>query len=156
VPIHHLYRNLARPELVANYLAADIAMVTSLRDGMNLVAKEYCASNVSETGALILSEFAGAAAQFQRLGAFLVNPYDIDEVADALNAACQLPLASRKMRMHKLRENVRRNNVSAWVDSFLGAAFSRHLEDFTPQETVQFHEKEPLTPTGQDMTKERA
>ncbi|MHC1699518.1 MAG: trehalose-phosphatase [Humidesulfovibrio sp.] len=154
VPIHHLYRNLARPELVANYLAADIAMVTSLRDGMNLVAKEYCASNVPETGALILSEFAGAAAQFQRLGAFLVNPYDIDEVADALNAACQLPLASRKMRMHKLRENVRRNNVSVWVDSFLGAAFSRHLEDFAPQETVQFHEKEPLTPTGLGMTRE--
>jgi len=154
VPIHHLYRNLARPELVANYLAADIAMVTSLRDGMNLVAKEYCASNVPETGALILSEFAGAAAQFQRLGAFLVNPYDIDEVADALNAACKLPLTERKMRMHKLRENVRRNNVSVWVDSFLGAAFSRHLEDFAPQETVQFHEKEPLTPAVLNTTKE--
>jgi trehalose 6-phosphate synthase len=148
VPIHHIYRNMPRAELVANYLAADIAMVTSLRDGMNLVAKEYCASNVPETGALILSEFAGAAAQFQRLGAFLVNPYDIDEVADALNAACQLPLSARKMRMHKLRENVRRNNISVWVDSFLGAAFSRHLEDFAPQETVQFHEKEPLTPSN--------
>jgi len=147
VPIHHLYRNLPRAELVANYLAADIAMVTSLRDGMNLVAKEYCASNVPETGALILSEFAGAAAQFQRLGAFLVNPYDIDEVADALNAACQLPLTARKMRMHKLRDNVRRNNISVWVDSFLGAAFSRHLKDFAPQETVQFHEKEPLAPS---------
>jgi len=146
VPIHHLYRNLPRAELVAHYLAADIAMVTSLRDGMNLVAKEYCASNVAETGALILSEFAGAAAQFQRLGAFLVNPYDIDEVADALNAACQLPLSARKTRMHKLRENVRRNNISVWVDSFLGAAISRHLEDFAPQETVQFHEKEPLAP----------
>ncbi len=146
VPIHHLYRNLSRPELVAYYRASDIALVTALRDGMNLVAKEYCASNVNETGALILSEFAGAAAQFQRLGAFLVNPYDTQEVADALNAACQLPLLERKMRMHKLRENVRRNNISGWVDSFLGAAFSRHLEDFTPLETVQFHEKRPLAP----------
>lgn len=146
VPIHHLYRNLSRDELVSYYRAADVAMVTSLRDGMNLVAKEYCASNVTETGALILSEFAGAAAQFQRLGAFLVNPYDIEEVADALNAACQLPQLERKMRMHKLRDNVRRNNISFWVDSFLGAAFSRNLDDFTHQETVQFHEKEPLLP----------
>lgn len=144
VPIHHLYRNLSRLELVAYYRAADIAMVTPLRDGMNLVAKEYCASNTNETGALILSEFAGAAAQFQRLGAFLVNPYDIQEVADALNAACQLPVLERKMRMHKLRENVRRNNISGWVDSFLAAAFSRNLEDFTLLETVQFHEKRPL------------
>ncbi len=150
VPIHHLYRNLSRPELVAYYRVADIALVTALRDGMNLVAKEYCASNVSETGALILSEFAGAAAQFQRLGAFLVNPYDTQEVADALNAACQLPVLERKMRMHKLRENVRRNNISGWVDSFLGAAFSRHLEDFTPLETVQFHEKRPLAPPPGD------
>lgn len=143
VPIHHLYRNLSRPELVAYYRAADIAMVTPLRDGMNLVAKEYCASNVGENGALILSEFAGAAAQFQRLGAFLVNPYDIEEVANALYAACQLPVLERKMRMHKLRENVRRNNISTWVDGFLGAAFSRQLVDFTPVETVQFHEKGP-------------
>jgi len=151
VPIHHLYRNLSRPELVAYYRASDIALVTALRDGMNLVAKEYCASNVNETGALILSEFAGAAAQFQRLGAFLVNPYDTQEVADALNAACQLPVLERKMRMHKLRENVRRNNISGWVDSFLGAAFSRHLEDFTPLETVQFHEKRPLAASPQDQ-----
>lgn len=143
VPIHHLYRNLAREELVAYYRAADIAMVTPLRDGMNLVAKEYCASNVMESGALILSEFAGAAAQFQRLGAFLVNPYDIEEMADAINAACGLSVLDRKMRMHKLRENVRRNNISAWVDAFLGAAFSRTLSDFTSLETVQFHEKRP-------------
>jgi trehalose 6-phosphate synthase len=150
-PVQHLYRSLSRPELVAYYRAADIAMVTALRDGMNLVAKEYCASNITETGALILSEFAGAAAQFQRLGAFLVNPYDIREVADALNAACQLPRLERKMRMHKLRENVRRNNISVWVDSFLSAAFSRHLDDFTAPETVQFHEKRPVeTPSGED------
>jgi len=150
VPIHHLYRNLDRPELVAHYRAADIAMVTPLRDGMNLVAKEYCSSNVNEDGALILSEFAGAAAQFQRLGVFLVNPYDIEEVADALHAACQLPLLERKMRMHKLRENVRRNNITGWVDSFLGAAFSLTLEDVTSLETVQFHEKKPLAPTFED------
>ena len=148
VPVHHLYRQLSRPELTAYYRAADVALITSLRDGMNLVAKEYCASNVGENGALILSEFAGAAAQFQRLGAFLVNPYDTEEVADALWAACRLPPLERKMRMHKLRENVRRNNISAWVDSFLAAAFARNLEDFAPQETLHFHEKEPLPPTA--------
>jgi len=74
----------------------------------------------------------------------LVNPYDFEEVADALYAASRLPLLERKMRMHKLRENVRCNNISTWVDGFLGAAFSRQLEDFTPVETVQFHEKRPL------------
>jgi len=147
VPIHHLYRSLSRPELVAYYRVADIAMVTSLRDGMNLVAKEYCATNISETGALILSEFAGAAAQFQRLGAFLVNPYDTQEVATAIHDACGLSLLDRKMRMHKLRDNVRRNNISTWVDTFLGAAFSRNLKDFTSLETVQFHEKN-LAPGG--------
>ncbi|SNR78157.1 trehalose 6-phosphate synthase [Humidesulfovibrio mexicanus] len=143
VPIHHLYRNLSRQELVAYYLASDVALVTPLRDGMNLVAKEYCASNVTETGALVLSEFAGAAAQFQRLGALLVNPYDTEEVADAIKTACCLSRPDRRMRMHKLRENVRRSNVSGWVDSFLDAAFSRHLDDFAPIETVQFHEKPP-------------
>jgi len=67
-----------------------------------------------------------------------------------------LPLAARKMRRHKLRENVRRNNISVWVDSFPGAAFSRRLEDFAPQETVRLHGKEPLTPSGLDITKEGA
>jgi len=147
VPIHHLYRSLSRPELVAYYRAADIALVTSLRDGMNLVAKEYCATNINENGALILSEFAGAAAQFQRLGAFLVNPYDIQEVAEAIHDACGLSLLDRKMRMHKLRENVRRNNISTWVDSFLESTFSKNLKDFTLFETVQFHEKAPSDST---------
>jgi trehalose-6-phosphate synthase len=80
VPIHYIFRSLGRSELVALYRAADIALITPLKDGMNLIAKEYCAANVENHGVLILSEFAGAA---RRLGrhVLLVNPYDIEGVA---------------------------------------------------------------------------
>ena len=81
VPIHYLHRSLERDELVAYYCAADIALITSLKDGMNLVAKEYCASHVDEQGVLILSEFAGAGPEL-REGALLVNPNDFTQVAE--------------------------------------------------------------------------
>ena len=81
VPVHYIHRHLERPELLALYRAADIALITPLKDGMNLVAKEFCAAQVRDEGVLILSEFAGAADQL-RNGAVLVNPYDIEKVAD--------------------------------------------------------------------------
>lgn len=137
IPIHYQYRNLPRPELVAYYRAADMALVTPLRDGMNLVAKEYCAANVTESGVLFLSEFAGAAAQLQKVGAVLVNPYDTEGTAKAIHRAFYMDTRERHSRMVKLRDSVRRNNIFWWVDSFLQAAFSRQLDDF-PQETVDF------------------
>jgi trehalose 6-phosphate synthase len=129
VPVHYLYRNLEWPRLPAYYLAADVALVTPLKDGMNLVAKEYCATHVDEDGALVLSEFAGAAAQLQR-GAFLVNPYDTEGVADALHRAVNLTRRERRTRMRRLRRAVSGYDIYRWVDTFLEAAMSRDLDDF--------------------------
>lgn len=127
VPVHYLYRSLDRPELVAYYREADVALVTPLKDGMNLVAKEYCASAVDEDGALVLSEFAGAAAQLQD-GALLVNPYDTVQTADALRGALVMEEGERRERMHRLREVVRREDVHWWLASFARAARGEELE----------------------------
>jgi trehalose 6-phosphate synthase/phosphatase len=129
VPIHYIYRNLEWPRLPAYYRAADVALVTPLKDGMNLVAKEYCATHVDEDGALVLSEFAGAAAQLQR-GAFLVNPYDTEGVADALQRAVLLSSREQRRRMRALRRAVSDYDIYRWVDAFLEAAISRDLDDF--------------------------
>jgi trehalose 6-phosphate synthase len=129
VPIHYIYRSLEGVRLPAYYRAADIAFVTPLKDGMNLVAKEYCASRVDEDGVLVLSEFAGAAAQLQK-GAFLVNPFDEDGVADTLYRAVGLPAEERRSRMRKLRRAVREYDIYRWLDTFLAAAISKELADF--------------------------
>ena len=113
VPIHYLHRHLLRAELVAYYRSADIALITPLKDGMNLVAKEFCASRVDESGILILSEFAGAANQL-RTGALLVNPYDTEGVASALYEAFHLPGRDVQRRMRRMRQRVRRENVYRW------------------------------------------
>lgn len=137
VPVHYHYRNLPQDELVAYYAAADVGLVTPLRDGMNLVAKEYCACNTSEDGVLLLSEFAGAAAQLQD-HAYLVNPYDMEGIAKALNRAIHWDKHERRIHMSKLRDQVRKNNIYWWVDSFLQAGFSTKLEDFPEVEMVKF------------------
>ena len=139
VPIHYHYRSLPREELVAYYAAADIGLVTPLRDGMNLVAKEYCACNNSEDGVLVLSEFAGAAAQLQR-SAYLVNPYDMEGIARALHRALHWERDERREHMSRLRDQVRRNNIFWWVDSFLQAGIAKTLCDFPEIETVRFDE----------------
>ncbi|WP_419786729.1 alpha,alpha-trehalose-phosphate synthase (UDP-forming) [Pseudodesulfovibrio sp.] len=136
VPVHYHYRNLPREELVAFYAAADIGLVTPLRDGMNLVAKEYCAASTDDDGVLILSEFAGAAAQLQR-DAYLVNPYDTEGVARALHRALHWEKTQRREHMSRLRDQVRRNNIYRWVDSFLKAGIARKLGDFPEVETLR-------------------
>jgi trehalose 6-phosphate synthase/phosphatase len=129
VPVWYEYRNLTRTELLAYYRAADIGLVTPLKDGMNLVAKEYCACSVEEDCVLVLSEFAGAASQLAR-GALLVNPYDEDGVADAIWTACRMPAEERRARMRRMRASIREHDVFWWVDTFLRAAFTRDLSDF--------------------------
>lgn len=129
VPVWYVYGSLSRIELLAYYRAADIALVTPLKDGMNLVAKEYCACSIEEDCVLILSEFAGAAAQLGR-GALLVNPYDIEGVADAILHAYEMNAAERRARMRRLRRSIRKYDVFWWVDSFLNAAFAKDLSDF--------------------------
>jgi trehalose 6-phosphate synthase/phosphatase len=129
VPVWYEYRSLSRQDLLAYYRAADIALITPLKDGMNLVAKEYCACSIEEDCVLILSEFAGAAEQLGR-GALLVNPYDIRGVAEALHTAYAMPERERTARMRALRRSVRRDDVYRWVDRFLRAAISRDLRAF--------------------------
>jgi trehalose 6-phosphate synthase/phosphatase len=129
VPVWYLYSSLSRNELLAYYRAAHIALVTPLKDGMNLVAKEYCACSIEEDCVLILSEFAGAAAQLQR-GALLVNPYDIEGVADAIYRAYTMADDERRNRMRRLRRGVRECDIFWWVDTYLQAAIERDLSDY--------------------------
>lgn len=129
VPIQYLFRSINRKELLAFYRISEVALITPVKDGMNLVAKEYIASNVNENGVLILSEFAGAATQLQR-EAFLINPYDIEGLSETIYKALTLPSSDRKKRMRKMRRNVQRYDVFWWVQSFLNAAISKELHDF--------------------------
>jgi trehalose-6-phosphate synthase len=118
-PVHYLHQTYPADELAALYLAADVMLVTSLRDGMNLVAKEYVACRGDDTGALVLSEFTGAADELS--GAFLVNPHDIEGMKDAIVRAATVPPAEARRRMRAMRRRVREFDVSRWAASFLGA-----------------------------------
>lgn len=129
VPIHYIYRSLDRYELLGYYRASEIALLTPYKDGMNLVAKEFCACSLEENCVLVLSEFAGAAAELQR-GALLVNPYDIEGMASAIHEAIRMPPDERHRRMHALRRSVRKHDIFWWVDSFLRASIERDLESF--------------------------
>ncbi|MHB1512534.1 MAG: alpha,alpha-trehalose-phosphate synthase (UDP-forming) [Acidiferrobacter sp.] len=136
VPIHYIFRSLSRLELLAYYRACEIALITPLKDGMNLVAKEFCAATPANNGVLILSEFAGAAAQLQK-GALLVNPYNVEEVAEAIQRAIVMGPGERRARMHKLKRFVRQYDIFWWVDAFLRAAIAKDLSNFpVPEEYV--------------------
>ncbi len=118
VPIHYIYGTLEQNELLGYYKASEVALITPLKDGMNLVAKEYCASHYDDLGTLILSEFAGAASRLY-VGAMLVNPYNLEEVADAIYQAFYMSAEEQKRRMQKLRAEIRKNNVFKWVEQFV-------------------------------------
>jgi trehalose 6-phosphate synthase len=119
VAVDYFRRSIGREELVAYYRAADVMLVTPLRDGMNLVAKEYIATRLDSSGVLVLSEFAGAARELRR--SLLVNPRDIDATASIMEAALRLPREEGRRRMNILRTVVRRHDVFEWADSFIGA-----------------------------------
>jgi trehalose 6-phosphate synthase/phosphatase len=135
LPVQYHFRRLNRDELLAHYRGCDIALVTPLKDGMNLVAKEYCACRVDETGALILSEFAGAAEQLKR-GALLVNPYDIEQVADMILTAYRMSRRERSERMKRMRRVLSKENVFRWVDSFLAAGSSLTAKNSSATESL--------------------
>ncbi len=120
--IHYLHQSVDLDELIALYLAADVMLVTPLRDGMNLVAKEYVAAKVDESGALILSEFAGAARELGE--AILVNPHDLDGIKGAIRVVLDLDPIEARVRMRYLRGVVGRRDVHAWARDFL-ATLSR-------------------------------
>lgn len=118
---HHSY---PRDEMVSLYLAADVMLVTALRDGMNLVAKEYVASRYDNDGVLVLSEFAGASDELRR--AVLVNPHDIDGLKDAIMMAIKMPKKERALRMRSLRRRVFDDDVKKWSNGFLQALTAHH------------------------------
>jgi trehalose 6-phosphate synthase len=117
--VHYLHQSVDRTELAAFFSAADVMVVTPLRDGMNLVCKEYVACRHDLGGALVLSEFAGAASELS--SAFLVNPHDLDGVKNALLAAITLDPAEGRRRMRALRRQVLTHDVDRWARSFLEA-----------------------------------
>ena len=117
VPIHYYYRSLNFENLVAYYRSCDLAVVTPLIDGMNLVAKEYAVSKCKTAGSLILSELAGAADEL--LEAHLVNPYGIEEIADAIYSALHLPEEKKREGISQLNRRIRENDIYAWLRKFL-------------------------------------
>ncbi len=120
MPIRYIHRNVARKRLPGLYRVARVALVTPLRDGMNLVAKEFIAAqDPADPGVLVLSRFAGAAEQLE--DALLVNPYDIDGTADTIQRALQMPLEERQARHQKLLKNIREHDVHWWRREFLNA-----------------------------------
>ena len=116
-PVHYLHQSYPREEMAALYLAGDVMLVTPLRDGMNLVAKEYVACRNDENGTLVLSEFTGAADELA--GAFGVNPHDIEGLKDAIVRAANTSPAEARRRMRAMRKRVREHDVARWAADFL-------------------------------------
>jgi alpha,alpha-trehalose-phosphate synthase [UDP-forming] len=116
-PILFLKRQHNHKEIASYYRAADLCLVTSLHDGMNLVAKEFLAARRDERGVLILSQFTGAARELR--DALLVNPYDIDQTAEAIRAALEMEPEERQMRVHRMRKIIREHNIYRWAGNLV-------------------------------------
>jgi trehalose 6-phosphate synthase/phosphatase len=116
-PVVYIDRKIEHRDLVAYYRMSDVAVISSIYDGMNLVAKEYAASKPDEKGALILSELAGAADELE--GAILVNPYDVEEFSNSIKKALELPDQEKTKRMAALRKQVKENDIYKWIRNVL-------------------------------------
>jgi trehalose 6-phosphate synthase len=147
-PIHYRYEHLEPPELVVYYRMADFAMVTSLHDGMNLVAKEFVASQVERKGVLICSEFAGAAEELNN--ALLINPYDVESVADTLKQAIEMPAEERTRRMTRLQEHISEHNIYKWLaEIFIELGHIRAESHVTPLAPIEIPQRDiPALPSS--------
>ncbi|WP_250508773.1 alpha,alpha-trehalose-phosphate synthase (UDP-forming) [Caballeronia sp. GACF4] len=135
-PIQYLNRKYERNLLMALFRLSQVGYVTPLRDGMNLVAKEYVASqDPADPGALVLSQFAGAADQLP--GALVVNPFDLSQMSEALERALSMPLAERQARHADMMAPLRENNLSVWRDSFLSDLRSVATATSVTEQTVK-------------------
>jgi len=112
-PIMLITKQHSHQEIAPLYRAADLCLVTSLHDGMNLVAKEFVASRDDEGGVLVLSQFAGASRELR--DAVMINPYDVEQMADAIRTALEMSLDERRVRMRRMRRTVRNRNVYRWA-----------------------------------------
>ena len=138
-PIQYLYQSMPSDDLVSFYMAADVMLVTPLRDGMNLVAKEYVAARVNDDGALVLSEFAGAAQELT--DAWLINPYDTEGMKRMILRAVRASKTEKSRRMGNLRAVVMRHDVSKWSEAFLSA-----LERAGERQVIDLRERSGICP----------
>jgi trehalose 6-phosphate synthase len=120
VPVHYLYRGVPSGQLLAHYGIADVCLVTALRDGMNLVCKEFvvCQEALGGSGVLLLSEFAGAAEELRE--ALPCNPFDVEGLSSNLELALELDEDDRRWRIERMAERVRRHDVFAWLEHEVG------------------------------------
>ncbi|MGC8579432.1 MAG: trehalose-phosphatase, partial [bacterium] len=126
-PIIYITTKIEHKDLALYYRISDVAIISSVYDGMNLVAKEYIASQVDEKGVIILSEFAGASEELT--GALPLNPYDIETFAETIKKALLMPIEEKRNRIRALREYVKNNNLKQWTDSFLDALKKCHQSE---------------------------
>jgi trehalose 6-phosphate synthase len=143
-PIHYYYRCLTQAQLIAFYRAANVALITPLRGGMNLVAKEFCACRNDDKGVLLLSELYGAAEEL-KFGALLVDPYNVDHVASVLYVALRMSESEQKERMTALRNHIRIHDIFDWSNAFqsdfVRSKGSRQIRRM-PQESSSGHSRE--------------
>jgi trehalose 6-phosphate synthase len=131
VPIRNVHRTHSRDELAGIYRAGDVGLVTPLRDGMNLVAKEFVAAqSEDDPGVLVLSRFAGAAQQMRE--ALIVNPFSQEDVSDAIKRGLAMPLEERRRRWRALMDGVEKEDVVAWRDNFVAALHEARDEGRKP------------------------
>lgn len=151
--VSYMHRSFDRRDMTALYMAADVALVTSLRDGMNLVAKEYVASRPDLRGVLVLSEFAGAADELR--AAILVNPHDIDELKTAILQALTMPEEEQEAAMTSLRRQVLDHDVQAWAHQFRGYLETIGRPVPTPARPVRLAGNEAPSPEALDRALEQ-
>ncbi|SNZ11364.1 trehalose 6-phosphate synthase [Persephonella hydrogeniphila] len=139
-PVHYIARRIEFGKLISYYRYSDVCWVNSIKDGMNLVGKEYAASNIDENGVLLLSEFAGAATEIHDYS-ILVNPYDIEGTAFSLYKALSMEEKEKRRMMKGLREHIRKYNINWWSNTYLETAFGRKIEDFPIlEDDIPLHE----------------
>jgi len=131
----YLKRQHSHQEIEAYYRAADLCLVTSLHDGMNLVAKEFLAARRDERGVLILSQFTGAARELR--DALLVNPYDIDQTAQAIRVALEMEPEEKQMRVQRMRRDIKENNVYRWAGNLITALCEVRLDSAEDKERLR-------------------
>jgi trehalose-6-phosphate synthase len=137
-PIVFLKRQHSHEEIERYYCAADLCLVTSLHDGMNLVAKEFLAARRDERGVLILSQFTGAARELR--DALLVNPYDIEQTAEAIRAALEMEPEEKQLRVHRMRRAIKEHNIYRWAGSLITELCEVRLELTEDHREETFHE----------------
>jgi trehalose 6-phosphate synthase len=149
-PIVLINRQCSHDEVAKWYRAADVCLVTSLHDGMNLVAKEYVAARDDEDGVLVLSKFTGAAVELS--DALVVNPYDIAVVAEAIHEGLEMQRDERRRRMHAMRRQVMEHNIYKWAASVLGDLRELRLEG---GEGADMHRAAPMSVMTREVVSEK-